>query len=152
MDKEAFLISQMHSELIGDDGAVVDDTVYSADAFCEGTHYRREWMSPYQIGRKAMLVNLSDVVAMNADARFALVMLSIPKEMPEAEIAELSRGLEETASEYGCEIIGGDTVGGERLHLGITIVSHTREPLLRLGLQEGICWPIPGSWGRASGI
>jgi len=95
MDKEAFLISQMHSELIGDDGAVVGDTVYSADAFCEGTHYRREWMTPYQIGRKAMLVNLSDVVAMNADARYALVMLSIPREMSEAEIAELSRGLEE---------------------------------------------------------
>ena len=113
MDKEAFLISLMQSEHLGDDGAIIGDTVYSADAFREGTHYRRKWMTPYQIGRKAMLVNLSDAVAMNADARYALVMLSIPKGMPEAEIGELTRGLKETASEYGCEIIGGDTVGQE---------------------------------------
>ena len=149
MDKEAFLISLMHSEKIGDDGAVVGETVYSADAFCEGAHFLRQWMTPYQIGRKAMLVNFSDVVAMNADARYALVMLSIPRSMPESEIAELSRGLEETAEEFGCEIIGGDTVGGERLHLGITIVSHSDNPLLRRGLRRGDLLAHTGELGTS---
>ena len=149
MDKEAFFIAQMHSQKIGDDGAVIGKKVYSADAFCEGTHFRREWMSPYRIGRKAMLVNLSDAVAMNADPEYALVMVSIPRVMDGEEIRELSRGLEETAVEYGCEIVGGDTVGGERLHLGITLISHAEEPLLRRGVQEGDLLAYTGRLGES---
>ncbi|WP_457606313.1 thiamine-phosphate kinase [Nitratifractor sp.] len=149
MDKEAFLIGLMDSPHIGDDGAVLGESVYSADAFCEGTHFLREWMSPYQIGRKAMLVNLSDAVAMNAEPRYALVMVSIPREMGEEEIAELSRGLRETAAEYGCEIIGGDTVGGERLHLGISLVSHSSDPLPRRGVRPGDLLAYTGSLGQS---
>ncbi|MCB4743237.1 MAG: thiamine-phosphate kinase, partial [Sulfurovum sp.] len=81
MDKEAYLISKLHSHYIGDDAAVVGNTIYSTDAFFEDTHFRRSWMSMTQIGRKAMLVNISDVVAMNARPKFALVTVSIPPEM-----------------------------------------------------------------------
>lgn len=147
MDKEAFLISRLDSKYIGDDGAVIGEWVYSADAFCEGTHFLREWMSPRQIGRKAMLVNLSDAVAMNADPHYALVTLSIPRDMPEAEIAELAQSLQEAAAEYGCEIVGGDTVGGERLHLSITIVSRSEAPLLRQGLRVGDLLAYTGELG-----
>ncbi len=149
MDKEAFLISRLDSKYIGDDGAVIGEWVYSADAFCEGTHFLREWMSPRQIGRKAMLVNLSDAVAMNADPHYALVTLSIPRDMPEAEIAELAQSLQEAAAEYGCEIVGGDTVGGERLHLSITIVSRSEAPLLRRGLCVGDLLAYTGELGGA---
>ncbi len=136
-DKEHFLIGQLDSPYIGDDGAVIGNTVYSADAFCEGIHFRREWMRPAQIGRKAMLANLSDAVAMNASPRYALVTLAIPRDFPEEAITELVGALEATAREWGCTIIGGDTVGGERLHLSITLISHSDAPLYRTGIVPG---------------
>jgi thiamine-monophosphate kinase len=147
MDKEAFLIGRLRSSHIGDDGAVIGEWIYSVDAFCEGSHFRREWMRPAQIGRKAMLVNLSDAVAMNADPLYALVSLMLPREMEEAEIAELSDALETTAAEYGCEIVGGDTVGGEALHLSITLISRSDAPLLRRGVRPGDLLAYTGELG-----
>jgi thiamine-monophosphate kinase len=149
MDKEIFLISQFHSEYIGDDGAVIGEMVYSMDAFHEDVHFRREWMTPAQIARKAMLVNLSDVVAMNAVPKYILVSLSIPSKMKENEIVELTASLEKTAEEYGAEIIGGDTIGGEGLHLSITVISKSRKPLLRKGLKEGDLLAYTGRLGES---
>jgi len=136
-DKEHYLINSLSSKYIGDDAAVIGDTLYSMDAFFEDTHFKREWMSIAQIGRKAMLINLSDAIAMNAQPQYALVTVSIPKTMTESEIDELTQSMEKTAKEYGCEIIGGDTIGGDKLHLSITIVSQSDTPLLRTGLKEG---------------
>ncbi len=137
MDKESYLISTLRSSHIGDDGAVIGESVYSADIFCEDIHFKREWMSMAQIGRKAMIVNISDAIAMNARPQFALVSLVLPKDIAKSEIDELIASLEESAREYGCEIVGGDTVGGEKLTIAITIISFSREPLLRKGLREG---------------
>ncbi len=149
IDKELFLIEQLHSNHIGDDGAVIGDTVYSMDAFCEETHFRRAWMTPAQIGRKAMLVNLSDAVAMNAIPRYALVSVALPQDFSREAIVALTRSLEETAREWGCEIIGGDTVGGEKLHLSITLISHTEAPLMRTGIQPSDLIAYTGTLGES---
>jgi len=149
MDKEHFLINQLQSHHIGDDGAVIGNTVYSMDAFCEDTHFRRTWMTPAQIGRKAMLVNLSDAVAMNAVPRYALVTVALPRDFSRQEITELTHALEETAQEWGCEIIGGDTVGGEKLHLSITVISHTEAPLMRTGICPGDLIAYTGRLGES---
>ena len=149
MDKESFLIGEFHSPYIGDDGAVVGGTIYSMDAFCEDVHFKRAWMSPAQIGRKAMLVNLSDVVAMNATPKYAMVSVSVPREYTRDEIGELVRGLEDTADAFGCEIIGGDTVGGEKLHLSISVISKSEAPLLRSGLREGDLLAYTGTLGES---
>ena len=137
IDKEQYLINRLSSKHIGDDAAVIGDMLYSMDAFFEDTHFKREWMSIAQIGRKAMLINISDAIAMNAKPLYALVTVSIPKDMSEAEIDELTESMDKTAKEYGCEIIGGDTIGGDKLHLSITIISQSDTPLLRTGLKEG---------------
>lgn len=149
LDKEHYLINKLSSKHIGDDAAVVGDTLYSMDAFFEDVHFKREWMSMAQIGRKAMLINLSDAIAMNAEPKFALVTVSLPKDISNAEIDELTLSLESTAKEYGCEIIGGDTVGGDKLHLSITIVSKSDDPLLRSGLKEGDLLAFTGTLGES---
>ncbi len=149
IDKEHYLINKLSSKYIGDDAAVVGDTLYSMDAFFEDVHFKREWMSMAQIGRKAMLINLSDAVAMNAQPQFALVTVSLPKDITNAEIGELTQSLESTAKEYGCEIIGGDTVGGDKLHLSITIISKSDDPLLRSGLKEGDLLAFTGILGES---
>jgi len=149
IDKEHYLINKLTSKHIGDDAAVIGDTLYSMDAFFEDVHFKREWMSISQIGRKAMLINLSDAIAMNAQPKFALVTVSLPKDLTEVEIDELTLSLEETAKEYGCEIIGGDTIGGEKLHLSITIVSKSKNPLLRTGLKQGDLLAYTGTLGES---
>jgi thiamine-monophosphate kinase len=149
MDKEEYLIGKLSSKYIGDDAAVIDDTLYSMDAFFEDVHFKREWMNMTQIGRKAMLINLSDAIAMNAKPKFALVTVSLPSNLSNAEIDELIKSMENTAQEYGCEIIGGDTVGGDKLHLSITIISKSKHPLLRTGLQEGDLLAYTGILGES---
>jgi len=147
LDKEAFAIGQFHSKYIGDDGAVIGDMVYSMDAFHEDIHFKRAWMTPAQIARKAMLVNISDAVAMNADPLYVLVSLAIPQEMPYDEIASLAASLETTAGEYGAQIIGGDTVGGDKLHLSLTLISQSKDPLMRCGIKEGDLLAYTGTLG-----
>lgn len=149
LDKEQYLINNLNSKHIGDDAALIGDTLYSMDAFFEDVHYKREWMDLRQIGRKAMLVNLSDAIAMNAEPKFALVTVSIPHEMRESEIDELMQSIENTAKEYGCEVIGGDTIGGDKLHLSITIISKSDTPLLRKGLKEGDLLAYTGMLGES---
>ena len=148
-DKEHYLINSLSSKHIGDDAAVIGDTLYSMDAFFEDVHFKREWMSIAQIGRKAMLINLSDAIAMNAQPQFALVTVSIPKAMTESEIDELTQSMENTAKEYNCEIIGGDTIGGDKLHLSITIISKSDTPLLRTGLKVGDLLAYTGTLGES---
>lgn len=149
MDKEQFLINQLNSQYIGDDGAVVGDMIYSNDAFFEGVHFRREWMSMQQIARKAMLVNISDAIAMFAQPLYALVTISLPPYLSKSDIVTLTQTLQVTAQEYGCEIIGGDTVGGDRLNLSITIISKSHNPLLRKGLHEGDLLLYTGTLGES---
>jgi thiamine-monophosphate kinase len=149
LDKEQYLINNLESKYIGDDAAVVGDTLYSMDAFFEDVHFKRAWMSMAQIGRKAMLVNLSDSIAMNAKPQYALVTVSIPEEMTHTEIDELTQSMQKTAKEYGCEIIGGDTIGGDKLHLSITIISKSDNPLLRTTLNEGDLLAYTGTLGES---
>ena len=141
VDKEDYLIDRLTSKHIGDDGAVIGDTVYSTDAFHEGVHFLREWMTPAQIARKAMLVNISDAIAMSAQPRYALLSISIPRDMTLGDIDEMMASFESTASEYGCEIIGGDTERAHQLKISITNISKSTKPLTREGLDHGDILP-----------
>lgn len=149
MNREDYLIRKLSSSYIGDDGAIVGDKIYSMDAFFEGVHFRRDWMSLEQIARKAMLVNISDAIAMNAKPMYALLTLSMPKDFTTREIDRIVKSLHETAEEFGCEIIGGDTISGERLDFSITIVSESNHPLTRKGLKEGDLLAYTGTLGES---
>ncbi len=147
MDKEQFFISLLESKKIGDDGAVFGDFIYSSDMFCEGVHFRREWLSLYQIARKSMLVNISDAVAMNAKVEAGLLSLQLPRAFSKDELIELRDGFEDCAREFGFEIIGGDTIGGRELNISITLISKSQNPLTRYGLSGGELLAYTGELG-----
>ena len=149
IDKEALVISKIKSDYIGDDGAIVGDYIYSMDAFFEDTHFKREWMSMAQIGKKAMLVNISDAIAMNAKPLYALVTLALPKDITSTQIDELTSSMQKCASEFGCEIIGGDTISSDKLHISVTIISKSSNPLKRVGLQKGDLLAYTGVLGES---
>jgi thiamine-monophosphate kinase len=144
MNKEDYFIKQFdkNSSFIGDDGALVDNIVYSNDAFFEDVHFKKNWFSLKQIARKAMLVNISDAIAMNAVPKYALLTVAIPKEYTKKNIKELSQGFLEVAEEYGIEIIGGDTISNIKLDISVTIISKTNDAKLRNGIKKDdlICY------------
>jgi thiamine-monophosphate kinase len=151
MNKESYFINQFaSSEYIGDDGAVVGNLVYSMDAFFENVHFKTEWMSLKQIAKKAMLVNISDAIVMNAQPKYALLSVAIPKEYTQQELEELAEGFKEVADLYGVEIIGGDTISNIKLDISITIISelqHNTKAIKRTGTELGDCICYTGSLG-----
>lgn len=151
VNKEEFFIKQFNreSKVIGDDGAVIKDLVYSCDAFFEDVHFKKEWMSLKQIARKAMLVNISDAIAMNAKPKYALLSVAIPKEFSKKDIKKLASGFLDIANLYGIEIIGGDTISNIKLDISITIISKTKRPILRNGIKKGDLLCYTGDLGTA---
>ncbi len=151
MNSEDYFISCMrhNNRHIGDDGAIIGNHIYSKDAFFENIHFKRTWLTPYQISAKAMMVNISDAVAMNAKPKYALLSVAMPKTLSKHEMAELARGFKETASLHGIEIIGGDTIANSKLDITITIVSESKKPLLRSGLKKGDLVAYTGVLGNS---
>lgn len=148
VNKEKFFIKNIsNSKIIGDDGAYIDGFVYSQDAFFENIHFKKEWMSYEQIGNKAMLVNISDAVSMNAVPLYALITAAIPPSMSEAEILQLQKGLKKATKKYNIQIIGGDTIANSKLDLSITIISKTDKPIYRKGLKKGQLLAYTGTLG-----
>ena len=135
MNTENYFISQFKSARIGDDGAIIGNMVYSKDAFFENVHFKTKWMSHYQIARKAMLVNISDAIAMNAQPIYALLSVAMPKNITKQEMKSLANGFLSVADEFGIDIIGGDTVSNTKLDITITIISKTNRPLCRKSIR-----------------
>lgn len=147
MNKESYFISRFDDAHIGDDGAVIGKYVYSMDAFFENVHFKRSWMSLKEIAKKAMLVNISDAIAMNAVPKYALISVAIPKEFSLCQLDELASGFKEAAKEHGIKIIGGDTISNIKLDISVTIISKTERPLKRDTIKEGHLLAYTGTLG-----
>ncbi len=98
---------------IGDDVAVLDASgpeylLATCDIQVEGVHFTREAITPYQLGRKAAAINVSDIAAMGGDPRWALVSLAIPGSTEVGYVEELYRGMREQAALAGASIAGGN--------------------------------------------
>lgn len=152
MGLEEYFISNFSigNTIIGDDGAVIGEKVYSKDLFFENIHFKRSWLSLYQIGYKAMIVNISDAIAMNAIPKYALLGIAMNRSITRMDMIELSAGLKDAASRYGVQIIGGDTISNTKLDISVTIVSETRNPLIRVGLKEGDIIAYTGQIGKSA--
>ena len=150
MNLENFFISQFEKKYIGDDAAVVGEMLYSKDAFFENVHFKRSWLSYYAIAKKAMLVNISDAVAMGATPLYALLSVAMPKDISRAAMQELAAGFKDAAEEFGITIIGGDTLSNTKLDITVTIISQSKKPLYRKGCKEGYMLAYTGSLGRSA--
>jgi thiamine-monophosphate kinase len=150
LNLENYFISQFKSNHIGDDGAVINGYVYSKDAFFENVHFKRKWMSHYQIASKSMMINISDAIAMNAKPKYALLSVSMPKSITKNEMKDLASGFKDVASKYGIEIIGGDTISNIKLDITITIVSEVKKPLLRTSMRRGFLVAHTGVLGKSA--
>jgi thiamine-monophosphate kinase len=98
---------------IGDDGAVVDveegSYVFVQDAMTEHIHFEFSFMDGYDIGRKALYINISDILAMGALPLYFMVTIGIPAKMSYKTIQRMYRGMRRAAREFNTFLLGGDT-------------------------------------------
>lgn len=150
MDKEKYIISHFKSKFIGDDGAVIGNLVYVKDLFCENSHFKKGWLSYKQIAYKSMMVNISDIIVMNAMPKYALIGLSVPKDIQKSDISALYDGFNEACREFNVEIIGGDTISSDLLSISVTMIGElVSKPTKRKDLRIGDILCFSGKLGSS---
>lgn len=149
MNKEDFFISCFNSKKIGDDAAIVDGWVVSKDAFFENVHFKRRWFELDEIAYKAMIINISDSIAMNAEPKYALLAVAIPASLSRHDIKKLYSGFYRAAKEFGIEIIGGDTISNVKIDITVTVMAKSTKPLKRVGLKAGHFLAYTGKLGSS---
>lgn len=143
---------------IGDDAAVVrlDEhraMLITCDIQIEDQHFRTDYISYYQLGRRAMAVNLSDIAAMGGKPLFALISLAFPSSLPLDHFDELYRGMRDQLTEFSATIIGGNIAKADHgLIIDITLIGEVEmgQLLLRTGARPGDRILITGQLGGAA--
>jgi thiamine-monophosphate kinase len=140
----------------GDDAAVVATpdgrVVATTDVLVDGVHFRREWSSGYDVGRKAAAANLADVAAMGARGTALLVGLAAPPDLPVNWSLELTDGLRDEAQVVGAAVVGGDVVRSATLVISVTALGDLegRAPVTRSGARAGDLVVLAGELGRSA--
>jgi thiamine-monophosphate kinase len=140
----------------GDDAAVLsvpeENIVVCVDVLVEGRHFRRDWSSAIDIGRRAAAASLSDINAMGAHATALLVGLVVPGDLPANWIIEAAAGLTEEAASAGAVLVGGDTTEGDAIVFSVTAVGSLKgqTPVTRGGAQPGDTVAVHGRFGWAA--
>ncbi len=138
----------------GDDAAVIRekrDLIFTTDMLAEGIHFRREWMTLEEIGRKAIRVNVSDIAAMGGIPRYALISVGLPKSLSLKEIDKLLVGLAHGVREAGVTVLGGDTNSASSLVINITLIGvSSGRVLTRGGAKVGDFLYTTGSLGNSA--
>ena len=126
--------------------------VVTTDALVEGVHFDRTYVPLRALGWKAIAVNVSDVVAMNARPRFATVALGLPNNLSVEGAETLYTGIAQACERYGLAVIGGDTTASARLTVTVTVIGEAREDEIvrRSGAQPGDLLCVTGDLGSAA--
>jgi thiamine-monophosphate kinase len=143
---------------IGDDAAIVEPArntldVLTADALVEGVHFDRRWSSPRDIGFRALAVNLSDLAAMGARPRAALLSLALPAALTIADFDALLDGFLAAAEPHGLALVGGNvTASPGPLVVDVTATGavRPRKAMLRSGARPGDELYVSGIVGAAA--
>jgi thiamine-monophosphate kinase len=137
----------------GDDAAHLatsdGNVLVSTDLLVENRHFRRDWSSPYEIGRKAAACNLSDINAMGGVATGLTIGFGAPAELPVSWAVDMVRGFEEECSKVGAHIIGGDVTASDLIILAVTALGDAIRPVRRDGALPGDVVAFAGQLGLA---
>jgi thiamine-monophosphate kinase len=125
---------------IGDDAAVVTGSsqqVISTDMAVEGVHFKREWSSAFDIGRRITAANIADVLAMGARCDYLVAAVSLTGSEELSWIENLARGMKAEADKANAVIVGGDIARAPSITIAMTAIGSTSHPILRSGAQIG---------------
>jgi thiamine-monophosphate kinase len=141
---------------IGDDAAVLDfkdkKVVVSTDLLIEGVHFDLSYMPLKHLGYKSVVVNISDICAMNARATQITVSVAVSNRFPLEALEELFEGITLAANEYKVDVIGGDTTSSQKgLIISITAIGEAdaEEIVYRNGAKDNDLLVVTGDIGAA---
>ncbi|KIA61902.1 thiamine monophosphate kinase [Nocardia vulneris] len=143
----------------GDDAALVAAPdgrfVVTTDMLVQDRHFRLDWSSPADIGRKAIAQNAADVVAMGAAPSAFVVALGLPSDTPLEVVDGLADGMWAEAARAGASIAGGDLVRSREIVISVTAFGdlNGRAPVPRAGARVGDTVAVAGRLGwSAAGL
>ncbi|MET0703595.1 MAG: thiamine-phosphate kinase [Mycobacterium sp.] len=140
----------------GDDAAVLSApdgrVAVSTDMLVEGRHFRLDWSTPHDIGRKAIAQNAADIEAMGGRPTAFVVGFGAPPHTPAAHAAELADGMWAEAAKTGAGIVGGDLVSSPQWVVSVTVLGDLagRPAVLRSGARVGSVVAVAGELGRSA--
>ena len=140
-------------EYIGDDCAYLKDLdiVVTQDSLIEDIHFKRDWYTPKQLGYKAVIVNISDILASGAVPKYITISLSLPINISSDFVSNFYDGASSALS--GAKIIGGDVTGStEQILISITAIGTTqgRNISSRKNAKEGYSVITKGIHGASA--
>ena len=125
---------------IGDDAALVTGSaqqILTTDIAVERVHFRREWSSAYEIGKRIAAANIADVMSMNGKCDYLLIAATLTGEETLDWIRDLAQGIADQAKAAGAVVVGGDLARSQTLSIAITAVGHATKVIERSGAQVG---------------
>lgn len=141
---------------IGDDAAVLDfegkKTVISTDFLIEGVHFDLSYMPLKHLGYKSVVVNLSDVYAMNAQATQITISIAVSNRFPLEALEDFYAGVATACKVYGVDLVGGDTTSSTTgMLISVTAIGEVSEKKLvkRSGAKENDLLVVTGDLGAA---
>lgn len=141
---------------IGDDAAVIDNTgfltVVSTDLLVEGVHFDLMYTPMKHLGYKSVVVNLSDIYAMNAEPKQVTVSIAISNRFSVEALDEFYEGVNLACKFYGVDLVGGDTTSSQKGFLiSVTAIGQGKEDTLvyRSGAKPGDILCVTGDLGSA---
>ena len=141
---------------IGDDAAVITlgnkAVLVTTDILIEGIHFDRLWTDPYRLGKKALIVNLSDIAAMGGTPKYFLISLGLPKDLSLSFTSLFYRGLKDEARRFCVDLLGGDTSLSQRIVISICLLGEGKRKslLFRKGARVGDDLFVTGTLGDAA--
>lgn len=139
--KEIFASTDPRISLgIGDDAAVVSGAkaqVLTTDMAVSGVHFRTDWSSAFEIGRKVTAANTADVLAMSAKPDYLLVAVALTGSETMEWISDLARGIKYEADLAGAHVVGGDISRADQVVISMTAIGSTNKAITRSGAKPG---------------
>ncbi len=155
LKKQTFRKNKDVLEGIGDDTAVVSYTndkylLLTTDMLIEGVHFKKS-MDAFYIGHKALACSISDIAAMGGMPKYALISIGLPAGLDVAFVKKIYEGMNQLAKMFGVNIVGGDTVKGNKIIINVSLTGEVKKKNLvrRSTAKLGDNIYVTGALGRS---